>query len=288
MLPARERMPDAAATDSPSTREVRRSRAGSLWFGLREHWPEYLIEAWALGTFMVSAAVFAVLFEAPGSPVRAAIGDPTLRRVLGGLAMGLTAIAIIYSPWGQRSGAHMNPAVTLTFLRLGKIARWDALFYIAAQLAGGTFGVLLAWQLLGDAFALPPVRFAATVPGPDGAAVALGAEFLISFAMMSMILAVSGNARVQRFTGLFAGLLVATFISIEAPFSGMSMNPARTFASAAPTGMFGSMWLYVVAPVLGMLSAATLRVHLFPRAPMPCAKYDHSPTQRCIHCGYRP
>src|SRR5687768_3178239 len=100
---------------------------------LRAHWPEYLIEGWALGMFMISAGVFAVLLDAPGSAPHELIGDPTLRRVIGGMAMGLTAVAIIYSPWGQRSGAHMNPAVTLTFLRLGKVARWDAFFYVVAQ-----------------------------------------------------------------------------------------------------------------------------------------------------------
>ena len=59
-----------------------------------------------------------------------------------GAIMGLTAIGLIYSPWGQQSGAHLNPAVTLTFWRLGKVATWDALFYVLAQFAGGALGVL--------------------------------------------------------------------------------------------------------------------------------------------------
>ena len=97
-----------------------------------QHWPEYLMEAAGLGLFMISACVFGTLLEHPASPVRAGrCPTPLVRRVLMGLAMGLTAIAIIYSPWGQRSGAHMNPAVTLTFLRLGKVAPADAVFYVA-------------------------------------------------------------------------------------------------------------------------------------------------------------
>src|SRR5438105_7321666 len=109
------------------------------------HWPEYLIEAAALGTFMVSACVFVVLFEHPSSPIHQSFQDASmLRRALIGLAMGLTAIGIIYSPWGQRSGAHMNPAVTLTFLSLGKIAPWDALFYVTFQFLGAIAGVLVA------------------------------------------------------------------------------------------------------------------------------------------------
>src|SRR5580704_16381166 len=94
----------------------------------RQHWPEYLMEAAELGIFMVSAGVFTVLLECPGSFAHQVIPDPNLRRALIGVAMGATATGLIYSPWGKRSGAHMNPAVTLTFLCLGKIPRVDAFF----------------------------------------------------------------------------------------------------------------------------------------------------------------
>src|SRR5271165_3191953 len=124
----------------------------SLASTLRQHWPEYLIEGWALGTFMLSAALCATLLDYPGSALHAAIASAGLRRALAGAAMGLTAIALIYSPWGQRSGAHMNPAVTLTFWRLGKVVPHDAVFYIVAQCLGGTLGVLIASRLLGTAF----------------------------------------------------------------------------------------------------------------------------------------
>src|SRR5713226_5216989 len=103
---------------------------------LQQHWPEYLIEAWALGMFMISAALFTVLLEYPGSPIHQVVPNGAVRRALIGLAMGLTAIALIYSPWGQQSGAHMNPAATLTFLRLGKIMPWDAVFYSVSQTLG--------------------------------------------------------------------------------------------------------------------------------------------------------
>ena len=106
---------------------------------------EYLIEAGAIGTFMVSAAAFAAVLYHPSSPA-AGTGDRNelLRRGLMGLAMGATAVAIIYSPWGQRSGAHMNPAVTLTFFRLGKVARPDLIGYVAAQFAGAIVGIAVA------------------------------------------------------------------------------------------------------------------------------------------------
>jgi len=263
-------------------------RGEGLVSSLRKHWPEYLIEGWALGTFMVSAGVVATLLGYPGSALHEALPDPNVRRVLGGFAMGLTAIAIIYSPFGKRSGAHMNPAVTLTFLRLGKIARWDATFYIAAQFIGGTLGVLLVWALFGSAFASPPVVFAATLPGSRGVAVALLAEFTISMGLMLTILIATNRTRLAPYTGIFAGLLVAAYISLEEPLSGMSMNPARSFASAAPAGAWTSMWIYFVAPIAGMLCASLLYCGLRGAGSVGCAKLLHPLNVRCIHCGYQP
>jgi aquaporin Z len=260
-------------------------RAGDA---LRHHWPEYLIEGWALGMFMISAGVFATLLDFPGSSLHQAIADANLRRLLGGIAMGLTAIALIYSPWGQRSGAHMNPAVTLTFLRLGKIKGWDAFFYMAAQFAGGIIGVFVVLAFAGGAFSAVPVAYAATQPGPQGEWVALAAEFAISFGLMLVVLAVSNSRRLAKLTGLFAGLLVATYITLESPLSGMSMNPARSAASAVPAGQWMHLWIYFVAPVAGMLSAAQVYVWWQGRNRVACAKLQHPASQRCIHCGYEP
>src|SRR5205814_1378357 len=170
-----------------------------------QHWPEYLIEAWALGSFMVSAGVVATLLGAPDSPVHRAIAGAMWRNVAGGLAMGLTAIALIHSPWGKRSGAHMNPAVTLTFLRLKKIHGWDAAFFIIAQTLGGTAGVLIVAALFGSAFTDAPVNYAATMPRAGGAWLAFLAELLISGVLMFVVLGFSGTARLARFTGYAAG-----------------------------------------------------------------------------------
>jgi aquaporin Z len=101
---------------------------------------------------MISAGAFGTLLEFPESPVHQTIADPFRRRMLMGVAMGLTAVALIYSPWGQQSGAHLNPATTLTFWRLGKVPRWDALFYILAQFAGGLVGVVVIGAILECAF----------------------------------------------------------------------------------------------------------------------------------------
>src|SRR3974390_2639829 len=190
-----------------------------------------MIEGVCLGFFMISACASSALLEHPPSPVSASVTNADMRRFLIGLAMGLTAILLIYSPLGQRSGAHMNPATTLTFYRLGKIERWDAVFYILSQFAGGVLGVLVSFVLMGATLAHREVNFAITRPGERGEATALIGEALIAFLLMSVILNISNSDEYARFTGLAAGTMVMLFIAFEAPLSGMSMNPARSFAS---------------------------------------------------------
>src|SRR5215472_10252420 len=136
-----------------------------MFKALRKHWPEYLIEAACLGVFMISACTFASVLGYPQSPANMWVMSGIPRRVVMGLAMGLTAIGIIYSPWGKRSGAHLNPAVTLTFWQLGKIAPWDAFFYLVSQFVGGIVGVVVARTFLRSWLAHPDVNFAVTTPG---------------------------------------------------------------------------------------------------------------------------
>ncbi len=258
-----------------------------MWKALREHWPEYLMEAAGLGMFMVSACVFAAVLEHPASPVRQAIAEPMLRRVLMGIAMGLTAVGIVYSPWGKQSGAHLNPSVTMAFFRLGKIERWDAVFYVLAQFVGGVTGVAAAAAVLGAAVAHPSVDYVVTVPGRWGPGVAFLAELLISLVLMATVLAVSNTTRLARFTGLFAGALIAIYISVEAPVSGMSMNPARTFGSAVSAGTWAAIWAYFTGPPLGMLLAAELYTRATAPGSVVCAKLHHANDRRCIfRCGY--
>jgi len=249
---------------------------------LREHWPEYLAEALGLGLFMVSACVFGTLLGHPGSPAARAVPDGLARRLLMGLAMGLTAAVLIYSPWGRRSGAHLNPATTLTFWRLGKVAGPDAAWYVLAQITGGIAGVLAAAAIIGPALAGPAVRYVETLPGPAGILPAFLAEVAITFLLMTVVLGASNSARLAAFTGIFAGMLVATYITLEAPVSGMSMNPARSLASAVPAGEWAALWIYFLAPPLGMLLAAELYLRRQGLARVFCAKLHHDSASRCI------
>ena len=245
------------------------------------------MEGALLGLFMVSACVFAALLEHPGSAAHAALPDAFVRRVLMGLAMGTTAVAIIYSPWGKRSGAHINPATTLTFLRLGRVEAADAAFYVVAQFAGALAGCLVAGVALAGPVRQPAVQFAVTEPGARGLATAFAAEAVIAFLLMSVVLTVSNDPRTNRFTGLAAGACVALFIAFEAPISGMSMNPARTFGSAAAAMRWEHLWIYFVAPPLGMLAAAEARLRFSGARFVLCAKLHHENDHRCIfRCGY--
>jgi aquaporin Z len=251
---------------------------------LKRHWPEYLMEAAELGIFMISASLFTILLYHPASPVVRAIPQEFMRRVLMGIAMGFTAVGIVYSPWGKQSGAHMNPAFTLTFFRLGKVAPWDAVFYTGAQFVGGIAGVAIVTTFAGNALGHPSVNYVATLPGSGGTWPAFAGEAVISFLLLLVVLTASNHERLASFTGWIAGVCVAVFITFESPISGMSMNPARSFGSAVFPHLWTSLWIYFTAPLLAMLLAA----EVFPllKGRVICAKYHHENKYRCIFCEY--
>src|SRR5215831_3063972 len=197
-LRRRMRMPESWTFST--TREEEKRWSDRMIDALKQHWPEYLMEATELGIFMISACAFTVLLFHPASPVTKVISDGILRRLLMGIAMGSTAIAIIFSPLGKRSGGHFNPSVTLTFFRLGKIEAWDAAFYALFQFAGAVAGVLIASLLFGKLVAHMSVNYAATVPGPAGVMAAFVAELPITFILMTVILNVSNTKRLSHWT----------------------------------------------------------------------------------------
>jgi aquaporin Z len=179
----------------------------------------------------------------------------------------------------------MNPALTLTYLRLAKIERHDAAFYIAAQIVGGIGGILVGRALLNPILAHKSVNYVVTIPGDAGTVAAFISEAVLAFLMMSMVLKATNTPTLALYTGLFAGTLVFLFITFESPISGMSINPARTLGSAIPSGIWTGLWIYLTAPLLGMLSAAQLFICLKQR-PTACPKYFHGNRQRCIFCGH--
>lgn len=215
----------------------------------------YFQEALGLGIFMVSACFFSgILFGKNGFFV--SDFSAFARQSILGLMMGLTALYIFYSRFTSPSGSHINPAVTLTFFRLGKMDHWDAFFYIVFQFVGGTVTVYLMAFMMGVNLTAAPLHDVATVPGKYGPAAAAFTEFITAFIMMSMILFTADHEILKKYSRIFAGILVTIYVIIAGPISGFGMNPARSFASALPSGVWDSFWIYLFIPLAGMLGAA--------------------------------
>lgn len=270
-------------TAAKSIKTTNTTRAAGWMQDAASHIPEYACEAAGLGIFMLSACVFGVLIEHPASAIHQAITMPFWRRIAMGMAMGLTALAIIRSPIGQRSGGHLNPAVTLSYWLLGKIRPMDAVFYIAAQFTGGILGVIAADLLIGAPLRHMSVNWVVTQPGAGGVTAAFAAEAAIAFLMMTTILLISNHRTFSKYTPWCAAFLIANFIAWESPYSGMSMNPARTFGSAFSASDWTALWVYFTAPLAGMTLAALIHG----REGVFCAKLHHHNNKRCIfRCRY--
>ncbi|MCU1299433.1 MAG: major intrinsic protein [Acidobacteriaceae bacterium] len=240
------------------------------------------MEVAELGLYMFATCAFATVLQHPASPLRQLISSSVVRRALMGLAMGATVIAIVMSPWGKGSGGHFNPAITSTFYRLGKVEFWDAWFYAIALFFGAITGVALARYVLRGALGNDAVRYAVTVPGMYGSWVAFLAELAISFILMITVLFATNRKRLAPYTAYFAGVLIATYITFEAPLSGMSTNPARTFGSAFHASYWHALWIYFIAPSLGMLAAGEAFLRARDGVAPYCAKLHHANNERCI------
>ncbi|HKO79543.1 MAG TPA: aquaporin, partial [Chitinophagaceae bacterium] len=134
----------------------------------KNNWKHYLQEALGLAIFMISACFFGAMLEGK-TMWHQAIPNSFTRTVLMGILMGATALFIFYSPWTSPSGSHINPAVTLSFFRLGAMCHWDLIFYILFQIVGGTIAVYTMQQLMGDILVTAPANSVVTVPGKTGA-----------------------------------------------------------------------------------------------------------------------
>ena len=162
------------------------------------------------------------------------------------------------------------------------MASWDAVFYCAAQFLGAVAGVALASLVLQGSPAHEAVRYAATIPGIYGDTIAFVAELAISFILMGAILFASNHVILAPYTHHLAAMLVAAYITFESPLSGMSTNPARTFGPALYASYWHALWIYFIAPPLGMLAAAEGFLLTRERKGPYCAKLHHHNDKRCI------
>ena len=228
---------------------------------LKRHWRAYLMEAAGLAGFIVGASLLTVLLEHPELPVmRSALGDhPALRRVPLGIILGAYITGVVYL-FGRRSGAHINPAVTWAFFRLGKIRLTEAVFYTLAQFAGAVAAAQIMKLALEDFYRDAPVSYVVTEPAKWDASgmAAFAAEFFISFVLMLACLVAANSSRLEKLVAPMTGFLIAVYLIFETPYSGMSLNPARSFGAALAANEWRYLWIYFVSPTLAMLAAAEI------------------------------
>jgi aquaporin Z len=253
---------------------------------MRRNLPAYFAE-FAGTALMLFFGVSAVSFMwGPGSPVPV-VPYPALRRLLTGLMFAGGATAVVYSPLGQISGGHLNPAVTLAFWRMGKVPHRVAAIYIVAQFAGALLGAYAAGVAWGPLTA--GVHYAATVPGNGYSAVgAFAAEMLITFLLVFTIFVCVNKPSIAPRTGLIAGTLAALLVTIEAPVSGTSLNPARTLGPAILAPAYTALWAYFAGPAIGALLAVAAYRGRWGSHTV-CAKLYHTEKHACPFdtCNYR-
>lgn len=232
----------------------------------KRHGREYLMEAAGLAGFVLGAGLLTIFLEHPDFPVMQSLfggeANAIWRRVPLGLMMG-AYIALVIRLFGEKSGAHVNPATTWTFFRLGKTSFSNAVFYTLAQFAGAIAAAQLLKAALGEWFAHPLINFGVTKPMPPHDSMSgFVAEFIISFVLMFAILIVTSLSSLEKYVAPASGVLIALYLIFELPYSGMSMNPARSFAASLAANEWEHLWIYFVAPPLAMLLAAEIYVRI--------------------------
>ena len=229
------------------------------------------LAAWAAelaGTAVQLGVGFSVvaLVTDPSSPL--AIAPADLRLALVGLTFGVLAALVAVSPAGRRSGAHLNPAVTLAFWLRGRVRPGDLAGYAAGQTAGALVATAGFVALLGRH--ARAIGDAVTMPAPSvGALGGAGIEAALTFALLAVLFATLSSPETARWTPLAAVGALTVLIWAGARLTGASLNPARSLAPAIVAGRFDALWVYVAGPVLGAaLAALAFGVMLPARGPV--------------------
>ncbi|MGI9189447.1 MAG: MIP/aquaporin family protein [Longimicrobiaceae bacterium] len=204
------------------------------------------------GRRMVAEGIgtFFLVLIGPGAVMVDAASGGAIGHAGVALAFAFVVLAMIYAI-GHISGAHINPAVTVGFWSAGHFPRRDVPGYVFAQSAGGIGAAVVLRAILGSV-----ANGGATVPSVRLPA-AFALEWLLSFALMFVIMAVATDQRVVGgFAGIAVGLTVGFGAMMGGPLTGASMNPARSLGPALAAGVWQSHWLYWLAPLTAAVAAA--------------------------------
>lgn len=226
------------------------------------------------------------LFESSRSPLS---GDlPSWARlVVIGICFGLLATVVAVSPVGRRSGAHLNPAVTLGFVWRGHTSARDASGFIAGQFAGA----LLAAAVFGGVEGgwATSVHTARTAPAdglPGWAVVSI--EAALTATLLLVIFTALSSPRTARWTPLVVTGALAGLIWVGAPHTGASMNPARTLGPDIVSDFFPTLWAYFVGPVIGSALAVIIFGFAGRERRTLTAKLFHDPDYPSVHATVLP
>jgi aquaporin Z len=246
------------------------------------HWPEYGAEL--LGTaFLLFAGVSAVVFDfGTGSPLAHVLPDTSIRRLITGLLFAGSGALVAISPLGKLSGGHINPAVSLAFWMHGKMHHLDLGGYILGQLLGAIIGSLLVVLVWGGHAA--SVGYGTTVPGAVYPLwMVFLAEVSLTFLLVISIFFFVSSHRLMRWTPLMVWILIGVMVWLEAPVSGTSLNPARSFGPALVSWIWNDHWLYWVAPPLGaLLAVGAFRLLAIGERDVLTGKLFHVPHYRSV------
>jgi aquaporin Z len=216
-------------------------------------WGKFWAELAGTALLLMIGLSLVIFLFGSGSPMAQYIPSLKLRQVISGFLFGGTGALIAISAIGRKSGAHINPVVTMAFWFFGKIESKVAIIYILAQLIGAVVGTLplLVWGQLGRS-----ISFGATQPGVSYTTLAaLTGEVITTFTMVSLLIIFLGFRRIRTYTPALFPVLYAIMVPLEADISGISTNPARSFGPAVVSGLWHSEWIYWVGPFLGALLA---------------------------------
>jgi aquaporin Z len=215
------------------------------------HWAEWSCELVGTALLLLGGLSAICLDFSPGSPVSSVVHDHSARLLITGLLFAGTGSLVAVSPLGRRSGAHLNPSITLAFWRRGHMHAHDLVGYIVSQVAGAFVGTaLVRWWWGTKARA---VDLGVTQPGHGIGAGAVGIEAIMTFLLVAGILGMVSSPRTARWTPLLVWLLVALLVWQGAPWTGTSLNPARSLAPALLAPHSADLWIYFVGPLAGSL-----------------------------------